>query len=67
MTAYDDLLRALLVERFAPSPQTTNTATRLTELNQDPGSERSRARPTRRTPRRQTNPPNMLDTTRRTP
>ena len=67
MTAYDDLLRALLVERFAPSPQTTDTQARLHELNEDLRSQRRSARPTPGTSRRQTDQPKIIDTTRRTP
>ncbi len=67
MTAYDDLLRALLVERFAPCQEATDPAARLAELNKDLRSERRGARPSRRSSRRPTDQPKIIDTTRRTP
>ncbi len=65
MTAYDDLMRSLLVERFAPVPARTEpeAGDRLAELTAALRDERPRRR---RSPRRQPPSSKTINTQRRT-
>ena len=69
MSAYDDLMRSLLVERFTPvplPPKATQPAADIQNRIGGPPEDRRRRRATPRKPRRQTTSTNIIETTRRT-
>ena len=69
MSAYDDLMRSLLVERFTPVPLPHRAAPPAADLENLIGGlhkERRRLRAAPRKPRRQTTSTNTMETTRRT-
>ena len=69
MSAYDDLMRSLLVERFTPVPlphRATQPPADIESRIGGPPEDRRRRRATPPKPRRQTTSTNIIETTRRT-
>jgi len=69
MSAYDDLMRSLLVERFTPVPLPHTAAQPEADTENLVGGLHEQRRPRRpapQKPRRQTTSTNIIETTRRT-